>query len=178
MHTKFPTTFIGFTASDLVSLPKNATEQAKYGIKEIYVFFLGGGPLPLLNIANFGSLVNPIVLKEQYGVFKFHIFKQHLQWEKQQQDGLAGALQQLESQKSQETSLGPLLSKRKLSKFEKHIKALEKKVVTLSKQQNYSYKIIMDKCMHNQISECLSENTLSPFGSSNSPVYCRKCTII
>ena len=117
---KIPNHLIGFTASDLVSLSKNATEQAEYGIKEFMIcFFLGGGvePSPLLNIANFGSLVNPIVLKEQYEVFKFHIFKQHLQWEKQQQDGLAGALQQLESQKSQETSLGPLLSKTKLSKF-------------------------------------------------------------
>ena len=87
---------------------------------------------------------------------------------------LAGALEQLESQKSQKTSLGPLLSIRKLLKFEKHIKALEKDVETLKKQQNYSYVIIMDKWVHNQISEI----ALSPFGRSNSPIFCTSGTVI
>ena len=51
-------------------------------------------------------------------------------------------------------------------KFEKHIKALEWEVETLSKLQNYSYEILMNKWAHNQVSEHLSEITLSPFGKS------------
>ena len=81
--------------------------------------------------------------------------------ERQQQDDLAGAfLQQLESQKSQETSLGSLLCKRKLLGLEKRIKALEKEVEKLSKQQNYSDEIMIDICLDNQISDGISEITL------------------
>ena len=79
----------------------------------------------------------------------------------------------------QKISLGPLLSKRKLLKFEKHIKALEREVETLSKLQNYSYKILMTNWAHNQVSDQLSEITLCLYlASFHSPVYCRSGTII
>ena len=67
-------------------------------------------------------------------MFSNPLFKKCLQWGKQQQDELAGALQQLESQKSQKTSFGSLLSKSKFLKFKKHTKALEKEAETLTKQ--------------------------------------------
>ena len=100
--------------------------------------------------------------------------------ERQQQDDLAGAfLQQLESQKSQETSLGSLLCKRRLLGLEKRIKALEKEVEKLSKQQNYSDEIMMDKCLHNQISDGISEITLCfHLAALIPPVYCSIGTII
>lgn len=65
---------------DAVSLRKNATKLAEYWIKEIddlCSFF--GKFSSLLNVADFGPLVNPIILKKQYQVYKIYFFEQRRQ---------------------------------------------------------------------------------------------------
>ena len=130
-------------------------------VNDLCSFF--GKPLSLLNIVNFSPLVNLIILTVQYEVFEIALAFQTALAMKEARTGWSCWCFTMVVEKSKVTSnisFVPLLSKRKLRKFEKHIKPFEKEVKTLSKQQNHFYKIMMDKYVHNQISDCLSEVTL------------------
>ena len=156
-----PDHLIGFTVLDPVSLPTEVSQLSEFGVKEIDdLCSFYGMPSSSVAASDFGPLFNPVVLKEQYKVFKKHIFKQRLQWEKKQSDDLADAQHRLQSLESQKTSLGSLLSKRKIIKYDKRIKVFKKEVESLTKQQVYTYEIMLSQWIRSPIATHLADITL------------------
>ena len=125
---------IALTVFDPLSTPTENNKLPKFGEKEITDLcnFHGmSSSVPSLN--DFGPLFNPTVLIEQFKAFKLYLFKRCPKWEKKQTNELADAQYCLQSLQSQKKSLGTLISKRKVGKYDQRIKMLENEINKLAK---------------------------------------------
>ena len=133
----------GFASIDPVMIPRKSENLKKFGIDGINALTLFYGQATTIA----GELVPEIVcadaLRIQYEAYKLFILKDRLNYERKQQSELTSMQQKLDHKIKSKEALESIASKRKLIHFDKNIKSYEQKVQQLSKQQKYSFNIML-----------------------------------
>ena len=133
----------GFASIDPMMIPQKSKSLKEFGINGINALALFYSQAKIIP----GELVPQVVCADalhiQYEAYKLFILKDRPNYECKQQSELTSMQQKLDRKIKSKEALETVTSKRKLICFNKSIKSYEQQVQQLSKQQKYSFNIML-----------------------------------